>query len=75
MKLDKSIEILNTYFGYVDVENDEDYSDDEIIEIADNKLADLFYDEDYNMIEKITGQKAESQEQAEQIIEKYKREN
>jgi len=75
MKLDKSIEILNTYFGYVDVENDEDYSDDEIIEIADNKLADLFYDEDYNMIEKITGQKAESQEQAEQIIAKYKREN
>lgn len=75
MKLEKSIEILNTYFGYVDIENDESYSKDEIIELAENKLADLFYDEDYSVIEKITGQKAESQSQAEQIIEKYKKEN
>ena len=53
MNLKKAIEVLDRYFDYIDVENDEDYTDEEIIELADNKLADLFYDENYERIEKM----------------------
>ena len=38
-----------------------------------DKLADAFYDEDYDTIEKITGKRPKDQVEAEQIIEDFKR--
>ncbi len=41
LNLKESIDFLNDRCGYIDVENDEDYTDEEIIKIANNKLKDL----------------------------------
>lgn len=37
LNLDESIDYLNVDCGYIDVENDDDYSELEIIEIANSK--------------------------------------
>lgn len=75
MKFYTAVEILNTHFGYVEIEKDEDYSDEEIVSLAQDKLSDLFYNEDYETIEKITGVKPKSQQEAEEIINTYMENN
>lgn len=38
LSLEQSIEFLNVNCGYIDVENDEDYTEVEIIKLAESKL-------------------------------------
>lgn len=40
LNLKESIDFLNNKCGYIDVENDEDYTDKEIIKIANEKYKD-----------------------------------
>ena len=68
---EKALNVLNNGFGYIDVENDEDYNKDEIIEIAKNKLADLFYDEDYLKLFEVIGIKVNNPKDAEIALEDY----
>ena len=37
LNLQQSIDFLNIQCGYIDVENDDDYTPEEIIKIANNK--------------------------------------
>ena len=41
LNLIESINFLNNRCGYIDVENDEDYTNKEIIKIANNKFKDI----------------------------------
>lgn len=41
LNLNESINFLNTFCGYIDVENDEDYTNEEIIQIANNKFKEV----------------------------------
>ena len=41
LNLNQSVEFLNIQCGYIDVENDEDYTNKEIIKIANSKFKEM----------------------------------